>query len=436
MTEDKVNKVREQFDNIPYPNIAIELTPKDDINTLFKFSLTTCQYKRSQKIVSPKGKIILDLGCGTGWLTLGLALANPEARIIGIDISSESIKFAKNRLAYHSFPNTEFYAMPFEDITSLNLTFDFIHCSDVLYLLPEPLEAMKVMRSVLSEQGIIQANLHSIHQRYYFYQGQKLCKYLGLMDDAPTELEFSLIRDLMNSIDERVLLKTKSWNSDPTDSFLAANHLLQEDKGYTIPEMFQMIADADLEFISMINWNQWNIRDLYIDKNKPSEYLDMIIDAASVEEKLHIYDLLQPVNRLLDFWCCHLGQVQPIIALSDWEDADWQNAKAYLHPQLKHPKIREALDQAIAYYAPFNIHVFLNINAAHPISLYTASCACLHLLWEQPLSVIDLAKAWQKIKPRNWLTQVEISEADALSEIKDTLIEMEFLALVLVQKLD
>ncbi|WP_168130352.1 hypothetical protein [Synechococcus sp. PCC 7502] len=45
MSESKVDKVREQFDQLPYPNIAIEETPKNELNTLFKFSLTTSQYR-------------------------------------------------------------------------------------------------------------------------------------------------------------------------------------------------------------------------------------------------------------------------------------------------------------------------------------------------------------------------------------------------------
>ncbi len=435
MTSPEVNKVREQFDKIPYPNIAIETSPQDDINTLFKFSLTTSHYRRSQKIIEPQNKVILDAGCGTGWLTLGLAMANPGARIIGIDISAESIKWAKNRLEYHGFGNAEFYTMPFEDISSLNLSFDFIHCSDVLYLLPDPVAALKILASVLDAEGIIQGNLHSAYQRYYFYQGQKLFKYLGLMDTAPSEMEFSLARELMNSMDERVLLSIKTWNSDPTDSFLAANHLLHEDKGYNILEMFQMLSESNLEFISMTNWNQWDVKDLYKDKNTPSEYLDTILELASVEEKLHIYELLQPVNRLLDFWCCHPNKMELKIPICEWENSDWDNAKAYLHPQLKHPKLKEALEKAISLYAPFEINTFLEINAPRPISLYSSSCACLYLLWEKPLTVIELAREWQKIKPRNWLTSEEISKDEALSDIKQTLIEMELMMLVLIEKL-
>lgn len=434
-TELSVKKVQEQFDQIPYPNIAIEVSPHNNIDQNFKFSLTTAHYRRSQKMISPQGKIILDLGCGTGWLTLNLAVANPEARIIGIDISAESIKWAENRFKHHDFAG-EFHAMPFEEISSLDIRFDFIHCSDVLYLLPDPLEALKVMRSLLTADGIIHANLHSSYQRYYFYQGQHLCKYLGLMDETATEMEFSIVREMMNALDERVLLKVRTWNADPNNSFLAANYLLQEDKGYTIPEMFTLIHDADLEFISMTNWNQWDVRDLYKDKKTPSEYLDTILEMASVEEKLHIYEIFQPVNRLLDFWCCPTGKAEVRVPPIDWEDRDWETAMVYLHPELRHPKIKESLEQAIALYAPFNIHVFIQCNAASPITLYTAACACLYLLWDQPLSLKELGKAWHQIKPCNWITKAVISEREALEEIKQTAIEMEFLMLILVQRVE
>lgn len=433
MTEPQVSVVRDQFDKIPYPNMPIESSPKDDLNTRFKFCITTPHYRRSQQFVEPEGKIILDVGCGTGWLTLGLAIANPGARIIAIDISAESVKWAKNRLAHHNTP-AEIHTMPFEEIPSLGLEFDFIHCSDTLYLLPDPLQALKVMASVLKPDGIIHGNLHSAYQRFYYYQGQKLAKFLGLMDGTPSEMEYGLMRELMNSLDDRVLLKERTWNLKPDDNFLAANHLLQSDKGYTIPDMFEMIGAAGLEFISMTNWNQWQVCDLYKDRKIPSEYLETILELATVEEGLHIYELLQPVNRLLDFWCCHPNQTPERTYISAWTDQDWQTAQIYLHPQLKRPKVREALDQAIALYAPFNIHVFININAPNPISLYTLSCTCLHLLWDAPLTLEQLASQWHSLKPCNWLTKAESTLETARNEIKQAVIEMEFFMYVLVAK--
>ncbi len=433
MKNPKVNIVHQQFDNIPYPNTPIEASFQDDINSLFKYCITTPNYRRSQKIVNSEGKLILDIACGTGLLTLALAQANPRARVVGMDISAESIKYARRRLDHHGYQDVEFHVMPLEDIPNLGLFFDFIHCNDTLYLLPDPVDGLNVMRSVLAPQGVIHANLHSIYQRHYCYQAQKLCKFLGLRDDAPSEMEFSILREMMNSIDDQVMLKNLTWKGNPDDEAISVNYLLQEDKGYTVLEMFQIIGDAGLEFISMINWNQWDVKDLYKDRNNPSEYLEMILESASIQEKLQIYELFHPVNRLLDFWCGHIGEIEAVNSPEEWSEETWRNAKAYLHPKLKHSRIREALEQAIALYAPFNIHAFLTINASQQISLYTTSCACLHLLWDAPLTVMELAQKWLKIKPVNWLTEELITEEQALSEVKQTLIEMESLMLVLLE---
>jgi len=45
------------------------------------------------------------------------------------------------------------------------------------------------------------------------------------------------------------------------------NHLLQGDKGYTITEIFSALRTAELEFISMVNWRQWDLMDLFKEKD-------------------------------------------------------------------------------------------------------------------------------------------------------------------------
>jgi ubiquinone/menaquinone biosynthesis C-methylase UbiE len=43
-------------------------------------------------------KVILDAGCGNGYLTIKLALETQAKRIIGVDLSSNSIKIAKENI--------------------------------------------------------------------------------------------------------------------------------------------------------------------------------------------------------------------------------------------------------------------------------------------------------------------------------------------------
>lgn len=55
----------------------------------------------------PEGNI-LEIGCGIGRLTLPMAIKNPTSRFIGVDISKEMIKIAKNRAKELKVKNVEF----------------------------------------------------------------------------------------------------------------------------------------------------------------------------------------------------------------------------------------------------------------------------------------------------------------------------------------
>ena len=91
-----------------------------------------------QKVLNAEGKLILDAGCGSGLQALVLALANPGAKIIGVDLSEKSIEVARQRFAYHNLDNAEFHALSLDEIESLGYQFDYINCDEVLYLLPNP----------------------------------------------------------------------------------------------------------------------------------------------------------------------------------------------------------------------------------------------------------------------------------------------------------
>jgi len=146
---DTTEKIRQQYETSPYPRIPLEQSPKNDYLSLYIHNLLTPYYLRNQKVIETEGKVILDAGCGSGYKALTLAEANPGAKIVGIDISEESVKLAKQRLLYHGFDNAEFYLMPIQDLPSLGLEFDYINCDEVLYLLPDIAVGLQAMKSVL-----------------------------------------------------------------------------------------------------------------------------------------------------------------------------------------------------------------------------------------------------------------------------------------------
>ncbi|MDM7325752.1 MAG: class I SAM-dependent methyltransferase, partial [Thermosynechococcus sp. Uc] len=209
---DDLEKIRRQFDYGPYPRIPVEKTPKEDTNTLFIHDLVTAFYRRDHRVPESRGRRILDAGCGTGYKSLVLAIANPGAEIVGIDLSPESIKLATERLKFHGIDNVYFEVRSILELPEWGEQFDYINCDEVLYLLPDPVEGLQALKSALKPDGILRSNLHSALQRFPFFRAQSLFKLMGLMDDNPEEMEMDIVREIMRELKDGVDLKARAWN--------------------------------------------------------------------------------------------------------------------------------------------------------------------------------------------------------------------------------
>ncbi|MCT7989226.1 class I SAM-dependent methyltransferase [Laspinema olomoucense] len=429
-------KIRQQFDTGPYPRQPVEASPKNDYDSLFIHNIVTAFYLRDKKVITPENKVILDAGCGSGYKALALAIANPGARIIGIDLSQESVKLAKQRLDYHGFPNAEFYVMPIEDLPSLGLKFDYINNDEVLYLFPDPAMGLKAMKAVLKPEGIIRSNLHSFLGRYYYYRAQDIFKMMGLMDDNPGELEISIVRDTMKALKDGVDIKRSTWQEQEQDNpeYYMMNYLFQGDKGYTIPQMFAALRAADLEFVSMVNWRGWQLQDLFINPEDLPAFMAMSLPELSPEEELHLFELLHPCHRLLDFWCADPKTEESTPSVSEWTEADWQNAWVELHPQLQTPQVREDLLESIANRLPFQISQYITLTSLRPIGLESSLAACLLPLWERRQSIKSLTERWIQIRPVDPVTLEPVTEIIAFEQVKSLVRDMEAFLYLLLER--
>lgn len=431
-----VEKIRQQFDTGPYPRTPLETSPKGNTTLLYTHNLVTPYYLRNQKVIDTQDKVILDAGCGTGYKSLVLAEANPGAKIIGIDLSEEPVKLARTRLQYHEFENVEFHILSIENLHELGVEFDYINCDDVLYLLPNPAIGLQAMKSVLKPEGIIRANLHSSLQRTYFYRAQEVFKMMGLMDENPRELEIDLVRETINALKDQVALKALTWDpkQEKNEEWFLMNYLFQGDKGYTIPEMFSALRAADLEFISMVNWRQWELLDLFKAPDDLPAFLGMSLPSISMEERLHLFELLQPIHRLLDFWCAYPNQAQPFVPVPEWTLPDWQAAQVHLHPQLRTPQVKEDLLECIANHRPFEISRYMTTTTRVTIMVEVGMAACLLPLWERVQPVTSLVERWLKIRPLHPVTLEPVSENMAFDEVKGLLSMLEAFLYVLLER--
>lgn len=424
---DSLEKIRQQFDTGPYPRVPLHTSPKNDLNLLYFHNLVTAYYRRNQKIADTQSKWILDAGCGSGHKALALAEANPGAKIIGIDISEVSVNLARQRLAYHGFDQAEFYAISIEDIAELGLKFDYINCDEVLYLLPDINRGLQALKSVLTPEGIIRTNLHSSAQRYTFYMAQELFTFMGLMEDNPGETEIEICRDFMDAVNDSVFLKAKTWDDRHTNKpeWFLCNYLLQGDKGFSIPEMFAALKAADLEFVSMVNWRCWELRDLFQDPDNLPPLLGMSLGEISPEQQLRLFELLERRHRLLDFWCGHPQGDRHRVAVAEWTEVDWRRATVQLHPQLQNSQVKADLISCIANRSLWEISRYIKDLTPHPVYIDSRVAACLLPLWDGPQPVMAIVRRWREITPVDPVSLEEMDEARGLPVVRELLVKLE-----------
>jgi hypothetical protein len=328
--------------------------------------------------------------------------------------------------------------MSIEEVAQLGLQFDYINCDEVLYFADSIADLLTAMRSVLSPQGIIRANLHSFHQRQVLFRAQQLFGLMGLLEDDAEEMALPIVVETMKALKKAVPLKALAWGTayeDPqrNQEFILSNHLLRGDKGYRIADLFAALDQSGLEFLSMVNWRQWSVEDLFQDPDNLPDYIAMGLAASDEATRLTMYELLYPAHRLLDFWCTHPvpAAAQPAAA---WGLADWQTATVALHPQLKTDKFREAAVEAIQIGTALVVSQFIALPALKPVVVEPAVASLLLRLWQSPQPFATLVATWQRIHPVDLVTLEPLDQAAATQAVAAALGRLEPFLYVLAEQ--
>src|SRR5688572_17503057 len=98
------------------------------------------------------GQTVLDVGCGSGAITHGIAAyTGPEGQVVGVDRSEALINQAKEQFA--AVANLSFYCADILDFNP-SLRFDVITTARTLQWIANPEQIVAKMKSLLKPDGI------------------------------------------------------------------------------------------------------------------------------------------------------------------------------------------------------------------------------------------------------------------------------------------
>ena len=111
-------------------------------------------YIELMPVTGQDGKAVLDYGCGPGNDLVGFAVFSRPSRLVGMDISSQSIAEAKMRVALHS-NNTEIIPIVEHDvrIPLADVSIDYLHSSGVVHHAVDPAKVLREFRRVMKPSG-------------------------------------------------------------------------------------------------------------------------------------------------------------------------------------------------------------------------------------------------------------------------------------------
>ena len=191
-------------------------------------------------------RTILVAGCGTSQAARH-AMRWPEAQVIGIDVSATSIRRTQTLKKKYSLENLTLHQMPIEHVGELGAQADQIVCTGVLHHLPDPDLGLLALRKVLAPSGAMQLMLYAPYGRTGIYLLQDYCRKLGL---GPSKRDIQHLKDALKLLPKQHPLSPMlSQALDFQDDAALADALLNpQDRAYSVPEIFDFLDRAKLEF--------------------------------------------------------------------------------------------------------------------------------------------------------------------------------------------
>ncbi len=105
----------------------------------------------------PPGADILDVGCGPGTITAGLAALTAPGRVVGVDASADVLAEAQAAAERHGVTNVSFETGDVNRLAFGAGSFDVVHAHQLLQHVSDPVAALAEMRRVCRAGGVVAA---------------------------------------------------------------------------------------------------------------------------------------------------------------------------------------------------------------------------------------------------------------------------------------
>jgi len=311
-SQDTSAAVERLYDTYPFPPEPLLDEPPPGYNWRWNW-LAAYNFCTGQK--PPRQDIrILDAGCGTGVGTEYLVHLNPQASVVGIDLSSGALSVATERCRRSGAARVEFHHLSLYDAAQLEGEFELINCVGVLHHLPDPIRGIQSLAAKLAPGGLMHIFVYAELGRWEIQLMQKAIALLQGNQRGDYTDGVQVGRQIFASLPEnnRLVKREKErWSMENhRDANFADMYVHPQEIDYNIDTVFELIGASGLEFIGFSNPRSWQLERLL---GKNSELMERA-EKLSDRERYRLIELLEPES--VTHYEFFLGR--PPLTKADW----------------------------------------------------------------------------------------------------------------------
>ena len=258
---------------------------------------------------------ILDAGCGTGVGTEYLVHLNPQASVVGIDLSTGALAVAKERCQRSGANRVEFHHLSLFDVEQLPGEFDLINCVGVLHHTPDPIRGIQALAKKLAPGGLMHIFVYGELGRWEIQLMQKAIALIQGDKKGDYRDGVQVGRQIFASLPEnnRIVKSDKQrWSLENNkDEYFADMYVHPQEIDYNIETLFELIDASGLEFIGFSNPSFWDLERLL---GKAPE----LVERAKQLSDRQLYRLIELLDPEVTHYEFFLGR--PPLIKADWSE--------------------------------------------------------------------------------------------------------------------
>ncbi len=259
---------------------------------------------------------ILDAGCGTGVGTEYLVHLNPEAEVVGMDLSAGAIAVATERCQRSGANRVTFHNLSIYDVDQIPGEFDLINCVGVLHHMPDPVRGLQALATKLKPGGILHIFVYAELGRWEIQLTQEAIALLqGPNRQGDYKDGVQVGRTLFSSLPDQNRIRQREetrWAMEnQRDECFADMYVHPQEIDYNVKTLFELIDASGLEFVGFSNPQYWDLSRLI------GAAPDLMARASELAERdrYRLIEVLDPEITHYEFFLS-----RPPLKKIDWTD--------------------------------------------------------------------------------------------------------------------